>query len=159
MPQIKSQEETQHWDWIFEPAASLSKSDEKAASVQVFIVWITVQRVSFSRNNPSHIISHILFTLPIYQCWHFSRFPFLFFVLVFLLLLFVSIHLMPLYIPLILPKLMGAPWPQMLSLSSHLENVFLAFLKILYSVIISQHHQYVSKWDCTKRGEKKGVEK
>lgn len=96
VPQIKSQEETQQWDWALEPAVSLSKSNKKKkANVQVVIVWIIVQRVSFSSNNSSHIISHILFTLPIYQLCHFSPAPFSFSLLVFLLLLLfpLSLHL------------------------------------------------------------------
>lgn len=129
VPQIKSQGETQQWDWFPKPAVSLSKSDEKKANVQVFILWIIGWRVSFSRNNSSHIISHILFTLLIYQLCHSSLSPFPFFLFVFLLLLLVSIHLMSLHVPLPFPKITGPAWPQLLSLSACLENIsFIDFL-------------------------------
>lgn len=66
---MKSQEETQQWDWCLEPAVSLSKSDEKKANLQVFIVWSLFSESVFPET-----------TLLISLVTSFSLFPFISFV-------------------------------------------------------------------------------
>lgn len=104
VPQIKSQEETQQWNWFLEPAVSLSKCDEKA-NIQVFIMWIMFSQSVFPETTllislvtSLSLFPFISFVISLPLLFHFFILSFYFY--------FALIHLMFLHVPLPLLKLM-----------------------------------------------------